>query len=91
MGSADQPSDAALLARVGADMYGQEWPAPLARLLDVNVRTMQRLAAAVREGRGYPLNPNLLAEAARLLRVRAQAHLHDAELLDRAAQAAERR
>lgn len=91
MGAADKPTDAALLASIGLAMFGQEWPAPMARLLGLNVRTLQRLANAVREGRGYPLNPNVLKELALTLRERARAHLADAERLEIAAEAAERR
>ncbi len=61
---ADLPDGAALLASVGASLYGREWPAPLARALGVNVRTLQRLAAAVREGRGYPVSPGVLLDLA---------------------------
>lgn len=91
MAAADQPSDAQLVASVGAALYGEEWAAPLGRWLGVNVRTMQRLKAAVSEGRGYPLNPRLLAHLAALLRERARMHLVDADRLDQAARTAERR
>jgi hypothetical protein len=91
MAAADRPSDAALVAGVGATMFGEEWAAPLARWLGVNVRTMQRLKAAVSEGGGYPLNPDLLAHMADLLRERARVHLEDAKRLEAAAREAEGR
>jgi hypothetical protein len=84
MAAADRPSDAQLIARAGVSMFGDEWPAPLARALGVNPRTMQRLAAAVREGRGYPLNPSLIEDLAALLRLEAREHLAQAEALEQA-------
>ena len=38
-----------LLERLGALLYGPEWQSPLARALDVNLRTMQRWAAGIHQ------------------------------------------
>lgn len=39
------PSGALLLSQIGEALYGEQWQSPLARALDVNLRTMQRWAA----------------------------------------------
>lgn len=91
MGAADQPSEAALLASICEGLWGDAWPASAARVLGMNERTLQRVRAAVRAGRGYPLNPRVLLDLAGWLKARADQHREWERALFRAGVAAEAR
>lgn len=53
----------ATIARIGIALYGaEEWQAPLARLLQVNPRTIRKIAQAARDGTPYAVNPHWLEE-----------------------------
>ena len=56
------PSRADLVAAAGAALYGDRWVAPLARDLDVNTRTMERIAQAAYKGGDYRVSDSLLAD-----------------------------
>jgi hypothetical protein len=45
----DQPTPADLLALAGRALYGEQWQAPMARLLDVSLRRIQYYAAKDRQ------------------------------------------
>lgn len=51
--AAATPTPAQLVVNVGQALYGAEWQSPFARDLGVNLRTMQRVAAAARDGDDY--------------------------------------
>jgi hypothetical protein len=51
-----------LVARAGMALYGDEWQMPLARLLNVNQRTMRRVAQAAREATPYQVNQGWASE-----------------------------
>ncbi len=60
------PCPAELVAMAGRALYGADWQAPLSRFLNVQLRTVQRVAAAAADGRDYPAAlawlPDLAAE-----------------------------
>ncbi|GAW42436.1 hypothetical protein SH203_02852 [Brevundimonas sp. SH203] len=56
-----------LVCRAGAALFGREWQAPLAALLNVNDRTIRRIASAARQGQPYTINQNWRAELATAL------------------------
>ena len=45
------PSQA--LARLGEQIFGSDWAAPMSRMTGVNARTLLRVKAAAAEGRDY--------------------------------------
>lgn len=47
-------TDAQLVRNIAVALYGDRWIADLARELDVNRRTVERVAQAAAEGRNYP-------------------------------------
>lgn len=51
---------AAHVVNAGKMLYGEHWIAPLAARLNVNERTMRRIAAAARDRTGYPAARNLI-------------------------------
>lgn len=53
-GAAAPPTAAELTAMAGRALYGADWQSPMARALSVQLRTVQRVAAAAAEGRDYP-------------------------------------
>jgi hypothetical protein len=61
------PSRAALVAAAGAALYGERWVAALARDLDINTRTMERMAAAAASGADYRIPDSLLEALHRLV------------------------
>ena len=61
------PSRAALVAAAGDALYGDRWVAALARDLDVNTRTMERIAAAAFKGGDYRVSDSLLEALHRLV------------------------
>jgi len=66
------PTLPALIAAAGRALYGEEWGRPLAQALNVNERTIQRIAKAAREGEGYrSIGPGLMRDLAELLAARA--------------------
>lgn len=91
MGAADLPTDAKLFVTAAQLLFGQEWTGQMARALSLNERTVSRIRAAVAEGRGYPINPNVLLAIAVKLRERETALAYVAVQLDAAAKLAERR
>lgn len=67
-------SDAIAAAHVmtaGKELYGEPWIAPLAAELNVNERTIRRIAAAARDHTGYPAARNLIEPLQRTLTQRA--------------------
>lgn len=54
------PSRAALVAAAGEAIHGDRWVAPLARDLDINTRTMERIAQAAYKGGDYRVSDSLL-------------------------------
>lgn len=50
---------AELFVRAGRGLFGDEWQNPLAALLEMNPRTVRRIAKAAREGEDYPINQSL--------------------------------
>lgn len=56
------PLPSSLVAEAGRLLYGEEWQSPLARDLDLNLRTVQRIAAAAAKGEPYRIAPGVLAE-----------------------------
>lgn len=63
-----RPTDAELVVECGAALYGERWQSPLARALGLDLRTMQRLARAVRDGGDYPVGPAVMLNLRSLLR-----------------------
>lgn len=63
----DAPSPSDLVVRAGRAMFGDEWQRPLAVALDLNERTVRRIAQAEREGRDYPVAPGALRQLLELL------------------------
>jgi hypothetical protein len=51
----DQMTGAELFAEAGEVLFGVTWPSQLAERLGVNVRTLQRVAKAARDGEDYPI------------------------------------
>lgn len=71
-----QPHPSQLVAEAGAALFGEDWAAPLARLLDLNERTVRRLKAAAIAGQPYPIAPGVLAELKAALLAQAQGLQH---------------
>ena len=46
-----------LVRRAGLALYGPQWKAPLAQLLDAAPRTLSRIEAALHKGEAYDVNP----------------------------------
>lgn len=61
------PNYAELVAAFGRRIFGDSWAAPLARLANVNDRTVQRIASAAREGRDYRAARGVLGALAETL------------------------
>lgn len=70
-----------LVCRAGHALFGEEWQSPLARMLDVNDRTIRRIAKAAREGADYTVNAAWAVE----LRTALERTAKDRELEARAA------
>ncbi len=68
--TARQPYASELFARAGEALYGDDWQSPMARALGLNLRTVQRLAAAARDAQPYRIAPALMDEVAKLVRAR---------------------
>lgn len=62
----------ALLEAVGSLLHGEQWQAPLARDLDIGLRTVERWAAAARRGEGQRVSRSLLPELLALLETKAE-------------------
>lgn len=60
-------------------MFGPDWRQPLAELIGMNIRTVRRISAALREGEDYPINPTLAPLLAEHLRAYAQRSREAAE------------
>lgn len=52
---------AAILARVGALLYGDQWVGPMSRALDINPRTLQRIKAAALSGEDCDMAEGVLS------------------------------
>lgn len=63
----DETPDAVLVANVAEAIYGATWQSHLARDLDLNLRTVQRIAAAAAEGKAYRARTGVLRELAEAL------------------------
>lgn len=61
-------TNAQLVARAGRALYGADWQSPLARALELQLRTVQRIAAAAEAGQPYPVAPGVLTELSDKLR-----------------------
>lgn len=63
-----------LVCRAGHALFGPEWQVALAKLLDVNERTVRRIAQAARQGDDYRVNqawaPELRGALERTARIR---------------------
>jgi hypothetical protein len=66
-----RPHTSILLARAGETLFGHDWQSPMARALHLNVRTVQRIAAAARKSEPYPVSAAALDTVTRLLDDRA--------------------
>jgi hypothetical protein len=67
-----RPHQSVMLAQAGEALFGENWQSPLARALRVNVRTMQRIAAAAHRREAYPVAPQVLDGVVGLLAARAE-------------------
>lgn len=75
----DSLTAAQLVATVCREVFGADWQTPLSRALDLNLRTVQRMAAAAEAGDDYrpaalwldELVPLLDGHLVRLARLRA--------------------
>ncbi len=65
--AAAAPTAAELAAMVGRALYGADWQSPMARALGVQLRTVQRVAAAAADGRDYPAARAWLADLGGLI------------------------
>jgi hypothetical protein len=53
---------ARLFAEAGAALFGEDWGPGMAEALGMNLRTCQRIKAAVKAGGDYPVAPGALAD-----------------------------
>jgi hypothetical protein len=60
----------AAVERAGRALFGELWQQPLARLLNINSRTIQRIAAAARAGQAYAIAPDVLSRLVQALKAR---------------------
>ncbi len=63
---------ARLIQAAGEALHGGEWQAPLARDLNVNIRTTQRWAAAARADEPYQMSRGLMSAILGLLERKVQ-------------------
>lgn len=70
-----------LVARAGRLIYGPQWQRAMANDLDLQERTIQRIAQAEKEGRDYPVAPGVLTDLADILEARAAPALDAARQL----------
>jgi hypothetical protein len=68
--TAAPPTAAELVVMAGGALYGVDWQARMARDLNVQLRTVQRIAQAAREGRDYPAARAWLPDLAGLAEAR---------------------
>ena len=61
------PTYAQLVERVGERLYGREWLKPMAHGLPAAQRTVERVAAAARDGGDYPAAKAWLEDMARMV------------------------
>lgn len=66
----------AVVAEAGRLLYGDDWQSPLARDLRLNLRTVQRIAAAAGRNEPYRIADGVLVELAALLSSRSSACQH---------------
>ncbi len=62
---------AAHVMNAGKELYGEHWVTPLAAQLNVNERTIRRIAAAARDHVGYPAARGLIEPLQQILTQRA--------------------
>lgn len=74
---------AAHVQNVGKELHGEHWVGPLAADLNVNERTVRRIAAAARSRTGYPAARNLIEPLQRMLIERAIRSIMVADNMDR--------
>lgn len=67
----DTPTTAQLVAMIGEALYGDRWVSDLARRLKVQMRTMERVARAARDGLDYRGAANWLDDLDMALQERA--------------------
>lgn len=72
-----------LFARAGHALYGDQWQVPLARRLNINERTVRRIAQAARNGEPYRMTPGWRGELVTALQERT------AQAIEQAREAAE--
>jgi hypothetical protein len=68
----ERPTNAQLFADAGRALYGEAWQSPLARKLQISLRSVQYIAAAAEAGRAYRIAPGVMAELAEMLRDRSR-------------------
>lgn len=68
-----------LFARAGRALFGDEWQVPLARRLNINERTVRRIAQAARNGEPYRMTPGWKADLVAALRERTKQALEQAK------------
>lgn len=71
--------NAKLFAQAGEAMFGPDWRQPLAELIGMNIRTVRRISAALRDGEDYPINPSLAPVLADHLRAFAERSREEAQ------------
>ena len=75
-----------LFAEAGRALFGEEWQNATAALLEMNARTVRRIAAAARDSQDYPVNPALgavLADHLEAAAARDRVRADEAEALAR--------
>jgi len=82
--------DAKLFAQAGEAMFGPDWRQPLAELIGMNIRTVRRISAALREGEDYPINPTLAPVLAEHLRAYARRSQEEAKAAEELAKKLEK-
>lgn len=77
-----QPTNADLFAAAGAALFGDHWQSPVARLLNINLRSVQYIAAAAERGAEYRIAPGVMAELGQHLKARSAACLDIARQIE---------
>lgn len=69
----DTATNAQLFAEAGRTLYGDHWQSPMARLLGINLRSVQYIAAAAEAGESYRIAPGVMTEIVDHLKERGRA------------------